>query len=505
MKTIVALMKKEAFQQLLGLTVFLLICLYVFCGLTYLFRNDGYDRRHIVGIKSEENNIDAVYVGGSAAFVYWQPLRAWRDCGFTSYSMATDSVQAEMLQAYIKEAEKYHDPQLYIIDARAFQYYTDDPSESGIRNGADSMDITSLNRYQLLNEYFRHRNTDKNTDIVSYYIDLAKYHSNTERLASEVSWGFLHNTGTSPEKGWEWIERYECLEKPKDFQTEERAILPDNALDSLYKLIEYCKRVEKETLFVVCPYEISKEDYAKYNAVKEVVEKAGFKFLNANDYYDEMQIDFSKDFYNNAHVNAFGAEKYTKFLEKYICDNYEMPDHRGDVAYNAWDTGAERFFREEGLITQSITNLRLTYEKGEALEEALKCAKSFSEWDNLVSDSRYFLLVTSVGDLEWPTGIADNKVLNKWNINESSKNIINIIANSRVLYTNAGTTDTSRIGSEGLPYTIDLNEKTVEIFDERIPIKEDKINVVLVDLMYMRVVEKAILDVTPDGIVVTEQ
>ena len=33
-----------------------------------------------------------------------------------------------------------------------------------------------------------------------------------------------------------------------------------------------------------------------------------FSSLNANEYYDEMNLDFSTDFYNKNHVNLFGAK-----------------------------------------------------------------------------------------------------------------------------------------------------------------------------------------------------
>lgn len=97
----------------------------VFFGVTYLFRNTDYSRRHIAGLKQEK--VDMVYVGGSAAFVYWQPLKAWNECGYTSYNCATDSIPAESIKAYIEEARKLQNPELFVVGIRAFQYYSDKP------------------------------------------------------------------------------------------------------------------------------------------------------------------------------------------------------------------------------------------------------------------------------------------------------------------------------------------------------------------------------------------
>ena len=156
----------------LGFCIFVGIIVQVFFGVTYFFRNTDDDRRHIAGLRQEK--VDMVYVGGSAAFVYWQPLKAWNECGYTSYNYATNSIPAESIKAYIEEARKLQNPELFVVGIRAFQYYSDEPAEQGVRNGTDSMDMTSLSRYKILNEYFRNREIPEDTDVLSYYLDIAK-------------------------------------------------------------------------------------------------------------------------------------------------------------------------------------------------------------------------------------------------------------------------------------------------------------------------------------------
>lgn len=73
-------------------------------GATYLFRGHvfGYnDRISVVGIKEEKkDSLDVIYIGGSAAFVYWELMKAYKDCGFTSYDLATNSIQTENILAW---------------------------------------------------------------------------------------------------------------------------------------------------------------------------------------------------------------------------------------------------------------------------------------------------------------------------------------------------------------------------------------------------------------------
>ncbi len=256
---------------------------------------------------------------------------------------------------------------------------------------------------------------------------------------------------------------------------------------------------------LLSPIQLRGKAYLLYNAVKDVVEEAGFKYLNANDYYDEMGIDYSEDFYNGAHVNLFGAKKYTKFLEDYICEQYDMPDHRGDDSFNSWNDDADRFFEEEKTHMQTVTNLRLDYEKGQSLADEIIHTENLSEWDNLVSDSRFVLLIAGKGSIPYPKRMADQKILSKWGIAENAEDIIRVVSNSSVSYSNEEDGQQTYSTGEGLIYTIDLDSNTIEVLDEKIPISRNGINIVLVDNIYQKIVEKAALDVASDGVVVRKK
>lgn len=481
MKKVFLFFKKDNVKKFIGFVVFLCLGFRLFCDVTYLFRDISYGRRHMTGIKSE-SDIDMIYIGGSAAFVYWEPLKAWTDCGFTSYLLATSSIPAESLVPYMKEAEKYQNPSLYVIGVRAFQYYSDDEQEEGVRRSSDVMDITSMARYDLLNRYFENRRIAENTDILSYYVDIIKYHTNTNNLASKTTWDLIHNKGASPNKGWEWIDKYYYLDEPDGFQTEERAVLPENATKILDDLLAHCKELDKDVLFVVCPYELTKEDYAKYNTIKDAVVQNGFQFLNANDYYDEMGIDFSRDFYNKSHVNLFGAKKYTTFLENYIRDTYEMPDHRNDAKFAAWDMDAARFFQEEKKHSQTVNDLIQDYEKSVEIIKEMKNAENLSEWNALAIDDRFTLLIAGNGLSRWPDNISDQRVLEKWKLSEESKDFIRVVSNAEIKYKNAeGELSYIYTPSEDTEYTISLESNVIDIIEDKIPIEKNKVTIVVMD------------------------
>lgn len=354
---------KRKINRILSVVVFVAITFRVFLLTTYLFRDYRYDGKHISEMKEEvHGSIDMVYIGGSAAFVYWQPLKAWNDCGFASYLMATNTLQAEMIKYYIEEVQNTQAPDLYVIDARPFQYWDQAGSESGIRNGSDSMKAFSPNRWKMINAYLSDHSMPENADALSFYLDIAKYHTNRGALQSPENWRSIDTQTASANKGWEWIDSYAYLDAPADFFTEKCASLPHEAISVLESLLRYCKSKDLKVLFVVCPYYITTEDQEKYNTVQKIVEENGFQFLNTNLYLEEMGIDYATDFYNKNHVNCFGAEKYTAFLEKFISENYVLPDHRGEAAYNSWDHDLERFLEEEKEHKARIKELQVAAE-----------------------------------------------------------------------------------------------------------------------------------------------
>ena len=75
---------------------------------------------------------------------------------------------------------------------------------------------------------------------------------------------------------------------------------------------------------MVCPYVVPQEDQQVYNTAKDIVTSYGYQFINANEFYDEIGLDFSTDMKNINHVNSVGAEKYTRFLSEYIISHYDI-------------------------------------------------------------------------------------------------------------------------------------------------------------------------------------
>lgn len=427
---------KKQLRSFVGCVCFLAILWCVFSQTTYLFRNYSGNSTRIKGIQYERQKLDMIYVGGSVIMGDWEPLMAWQDWGFTSYCLATDSIPAESLKAYVEYARKYQDTDLFLIDAKPFVYFSEEEAEAGLRNGTDSMGLLEPARYRLLRDYFSSRKVEEDTDILSYYFDIAKYHTNLERLQYPSSWLPGEERDRAAFKGFEMRERTWSLTPPEDFATEERAPLQEKAQKLLVELLEYGREENLRFLFVISPYWIEKSHQKMYNTIADTVEGYGQSFLNANAYYEEMGIDFSEDFLDVAHVNISGADKYTAFLGSYLCAHYALPDHRQDPAYDRWHVDSDAFEIWKEKTWSRHRDILAQAENGAALAEKMRDASTLPEWYGLASTDYYNLFVVSAEVEGQPDPLLDRKILEKLGLESDYSQQLRILTGETILHSN---------------------------------------------------------------------
>ncbi len=480
----------RVFKQIAGFILFFAILGQVFSSTTYLFRRANDGRSRMVGIKNE-SKLDVVYIGGSSTFDFWQPLRAWNDCGFTSYCLAENAIKPECYKPLAELAEKYNDPQLYVICAYPFNFYS--TAEQWIRGFTDSMDLTEKARYDLLNQHYRIRDVDDDTDILSYYIDILEYHENRDNLALEKAWEFLHNEGSSETKGFAWEPYYKYIDPPQRIITDDREDLPEGNLEVLRDFTEYLKMTGKEALFVAIPNVPSNGYRAQYNTIMDAVEEAGFTFLDLNDYYDEIGIDFTNDYYNDSHVNPIGAKKYTQFLENYIVDNYELPDHRDDPLYEDWNRKTEEFYTQEKKIIDTVEKLQDDYRFDNAIAEEIGRTENLAEWYEYVTKDRFTFLIAVNTVRQNPLQMTDRNVFDKIGLEQSIKDTIIIVSGGETVYRDSGR-DLEYIEPNESLYSVSLKDGFIYAYGEEIPIDNMAVNVVVLDDERQIIVDKARLE-----------
>lgn len=341
---------------------FILVVFLLFIKVSYLMRNIGYDSIHFAEYTKEESEItDVILIGGSSTFVYWAPYIAWERYGIASYNYSSNSMSPALTIGLMKEAAKNRKPDLFVIDLRALAVRDDTPdfySDAYIRNITDSLyyskNRTEMVKYTYSIEHPELKNKPEN------YLDIIKYHDTWQYIGKKQYYYANHNLPSSLYKGFEFVkdplhtyfETYDW----KGCDSEE--LFSEETMKILYDILDYCDICGSEVLFTLNTYyQDCKADKERYNGVKRIIEDRGYNFINTNDYLNESGIDFARDFYNNNHVNMYGAEKYTIFLGKYICENYGhiVKDQRRNERYKKnWEENLDRWNKEVIVQKQMI-------------------------------------------------------------------------------------------------------------------------------------------------------
>lgn len=344
-RELIAMKRLKKYMWIVNTILFLIVFSIIFVRVSYVFRPLSENRENIVGYYAEDKDtLDVIFIGGSSTFVFWAPYEAWNDYGMVSYDLAANSMSPALLKGFVEEALKTQTPELLVIDLRALDvrdvhegFYT----ESYIRNLTDALKYSST-RSSAIRYALEYEQPEYTRDIAEYF-DLCMYHSNWQSL-DEDNFRYAGNNVKHDFRGFGIVDvgYHKYFDRNDYSYVTEELPLSEDTEQILRELLDYCRDKELNVLFTLNPfYQDSEETKARYNYVERIVEEYGYDFIDANDYYDEMEIDFSHDFYNRDHVNIYGALKFTKFLGSYIVGHYEIPDRRGDYRYDAWNNGYE--------------------------------------------------------------------------------------------------------------------------------------------------------------------
>ena len=288
--------------------------------------------------KEPENSFDIIYTGSSNTYVHFNPVLAYKMYGFKVGLLSSNWQPFVFTEYLIKEARKYHNPSLYIIDLNLVAM--DDNFYGGgyIRVTTDAMKF-SKNRIDAINAELDLRGITKK-QYKDFYFSFLIYHNMWKRLDGikeslfankNLYKGYALTNETiqvKPQTKWSW--------------TTEKKKMRESNIKILESLIKYIKENNLNCLFTIPKRYIDEETQMNINYVTEILEENGLKYINFN-LLEDFKVDYEKDFYNQEHLNTYGSTKYTLYFAKYLKEHYDLPDHRENEQDDSWNEEYERF------------------------------------------------------------------------------------------------------------------------------------------------------------------
>ncbi len=319
-----------------ALAFLLILCtvIYVLCDL-FEHENGLMSRRYETFYSLERNTVDGIFVGTSGVDRYWMAGKAYADHGLTVYPLSTDSQPSWLIPEIIDEARRSQDLKLVIIDIRSFvstPSATDgDQPEVAARRVIDTMDFLSVNRLQSVfktTKVLEEINPELDTNALELYFSFIKYHSRW----NESNFSFTELKDYKSQYLGFYVLEYATIKSMEGFpeyeRTDIRSSLDPVCEAALNDLFAYLEDKDFEVLFINTPHYMPIYEAGRTNTVCDMVAEAGYKYLNYD--MEDNLINVNRDYYDDGHVNYYGAVTFTDMFSEYLLENYELCDYRDD-------------------------------------------------------------------------------------------------------------------------------------------------------------------------------
>ena len=338
---------KKISIRILGVTAALCVLACAFFACTSLLeRKDSAEKYG--NFFPHATDMDVLFLGTSHVLNSVFPMELWHDYGITSYNLGGHANQIPTSYWVMMNALDYASPKVVVIDcySLASNLKVFDDFEY-VHLSFDAFPI-SKTKIQAVNDLLFNPGNDNSAGVMGesgvkekhtrlgLLWDYSVYHSR---------WSDITQRDFEPEISKEYgAESRIQLAEPAHVVENPGTTLEEMTVGRAYLelMIEECKKRNIEVLLTFIPYPVSGEStWVDINTVYDIAALHDVKYL---DYMSLDIVDFDTDCYDPAsHLNPSGAFKVTDYMGRYLRENYNVPDHRDDPAYDYWNNDYEDY------------------------------------------------------------------------------------------------------------------------------------------------------------------
>ena len=325
-------------KRILKVAIFLAILGVILSGIQTVMVTPSYKARQFVSdfYKEPNNTLDAVFLGSSGTYNFWNAPYAWNKYGLAVYPFSTGTQPFEATEFLIREARKTQPNALYIVQIRNLSL-----SDEAFHRVADVMPL-SLNKIQMVQTVGDYLEIDLKEKI-EYLFPLIGYHSRWNELEERDFFNPGYKGAPSDDNSSYWRKSTDVTSNY--YTSEDTGELEESLHNSLKSLLDYCDQEDLNVLFINTP-QARKSRIARINTVKETIEARGYTVLDMQWTVEDANLNLATDFFDTGHTNIHGAIKVTDYISNYLLEHYDFVDKRGDAAYQSWDDTFESYSLE---------------------------------------------------------------------------------------------------------------------------------------------------------------
>lgn len=301
-----------------------------YCDGVLSIKNDDGVMQAAAMYHQPRGTVDVVMMGSSHVHYAIDTGKLWDDYGISAYDYSAAEQPLWITYYYLKELCKSQKPKVLVLDMYSPAFQKDDYQYKWMLPNALGMRF-SLNKMEMF------KASVEKEHFSEFFPSFAVYHGRLSGLtADDFTYPFRKYKYLRNFKGFKPMTKVTPQTRPTITQTNSEDLTEKSAL-YLRKIIDYTREKGIDMYMIVTPYVVTDEQELVYNRLKEIAQENNIGFTNYNHDYDEIGLDFEKDFMDESHLNYFGAKKFTGYLGKDITGRFELPDHRGDKKYKSWE------------------------------------------------------------------------------------------------------------------------------------------------------------------------
>ena len=270
--------------------------------------------KNIYQIRREpENRIDMVMIGDSLSYTSVSPMELWEDQGIASYIGGQPGQNIQEAYHMLKTILKKQSPKLVILETNTL--YRDMSGVKGLKN--------------MLEEWGNyHIPLFRGHDIWKSFLTGKKY-------TEESYQGFSFRCEVTPYKKGNYMKKSGNIEE-----------IPERSAIYMGKIRKLCLKNNVRLLLVSTPSPLN-YTYSRHNGIKKYAKEYSLEYLDMNLDLNKIDINWKTDSLDGGdHLNFLGAQKVTKYLEKYLEKHHKLPDHRKDKGYMPWRSMNAKYQKE---------------------------------------------------------------------------------------------------------------------------------------------------------------
>ena len=331
----------HAVKKLLKVVLFAALAVLMLRGIqTVFYAADDRSFHSIAGFYQEpENSLDAVFIGASNTFEFFQPPVAWEDHGIAVYNYTAPAMPTQGLKYVMKEVYQKQPDALLIVNLNKIK--NDEFKYAALHYFVDFIPF-SANKIALIRELAPSVGIESFWDQLEFCFPIIRFHSRWPDLRSDEFYRVPTGKGASSDNAFingivDYTGLYRTSEQRNRLSSEQEAVVND--------MLAFCaENPEAKVLFVFVPQIQSNADIiGQYNAIADQLTEAGLDVLNAFSAIDGIGVDLRGDFFDSNHFNVHGSLKFTEYFAHYLIEKYGFTDKRGDPAYASWAETAENY------------------------------------------------------------------------------------------------------------------------------------------------------------------